>query len=174
MPVGAKTVDVTAQLSARREKAEAALERKRLQLPRRPRDYDLPKLPNRLTDMGDEELMELFVHFVRYQDYLAGQLALVEIDEHTAENILEVVKAKHLIVGWTGESNSRVAVAKAQATLDPAVIEAQEVFETSKAKRKLFNVMVESLARDASVISREVTRRVGSHDQGGRVDRWRP
>jgi hypothetical protein len=147
---------------------------KNLYLPKRPAGYDLPRLPTNLTDMDDASVMELLVKFTRYQDYMAGQLAQAEIDEHAAEHMLEVAKAKHLVEGWAGPSADRVAVSKAKALLDKDVEKCEEAFAVKKARRKLLNVMVETCARDAAVVSREITRQTGNAPVNRRVDRFTP
>ena len=103
--------------------------------------------------------MELLVKMTRYQDHLAGQLIEAEIDESSASTLLELAKAKHLAGQWTGASSDRVAVQKAQALMDREVQEANGAYEQARAKRKLYSVLVESTARDAAVVSRELTRR---------------
>ena len=101
----------------------------------------------------------MLVAMTRYQDHLAGQLVEAEIDESSASTLLELAKAKHLAGQWTGASGDRVAVQKAQALLDKEVQECISAYERARATRKLFGVLVESTARDAAVVSRELTRR---------------
>lgn len=167
------TVDLTARISARREAAKAELEKKDLVLPGRPK-YALPKLPLRLSDLDDHEMMQLMVRFTRYQDHLSGQLVEAEIDERSASGMLEYAKAKHLAKNWTGTSGDRVAVQKAEALMDPEVKEIGDAFDMHHARRKLLTILVESTDRDAAVVSRELTRRGHHAGHERRVDKWNP
>ena len=153
-----ETVDLGKRIAQQRLKATALLEKESLHLPARP-SFRLPRLPLNLTDKDDEGVMELLVKMTRYQDHLAGQLIEAEIDESSASTLLELAKAKHLAGQWTGASSDRVAVQKAQALMDREVQEANGAYEQARAKRKLYSVLVESTARDAAVVSRELTRR---------------
>ena len=136
--------------------------------------YDLPRLPLNITDLDDPTLMNLLVQFTRYQDHLAGQLVEVEIDEHSAESMLEVSKARHLAKGWGGSATDRVAIQKAQAVMDPEVRKFDDTLAQYKARRKLLGILVDSLQRDASVVSREISRRIGREGHERRVDRFTP
>ena len=118
--------------------------------------------------------MNLLVQFTRYQDHLAGQLVEVEIDEHSAESMLEVYKARHLAKGWGGSATDRVAIQKAQAVMDPEVRKFDDTLAQYKARRKLLGILVDSLQRDASVVSREISRRIGREGHERRVDRFTP
>lgn len=166
-------MDVTAKLSERRLAVRTELRKKGLRLPGRPR-YPLPKLPVNLTDIAYEDVMVLLVKFTRYQDHLAGLLLLNEIEEADASTMVEVSKARHLVHAWTGASGDRVTVAKAEAVIDPIVREYEEAMITAKAKRKGYSVLVESLARDAAVVSREITRRGGGLPAERRSSRFTP
>jgi hypothetical protein len=165
------TLDLTAKLQADAIAAKKELAKNELELPARP-TYDIPRLPLNLTDLDDKRLMNLLVKFNRYQDHIAGELALCWINEHSAETQLELTKARHLASTWTGTSGDRVAVQKAEATIDPDVINVDKAHAKFKAKRQLYTVMVESLARDAAVVSREVSRRIGNRDVSNRSDRF--
>lgn len=168
-----KTNDLTVRISEKREKAKAELAKRRLHMPRRP-TFDPPKLPRNITDLAEEDVMDLLVQITRYQDHLSGLQAETEIDESAAETILRVAEAKHLAGDWTGASTDRVAVAKAKATLDETVRACDDAYAELKAKRKLYNILVQSLERDAFVVSREISRRIGNRDRAARVDRFTP
>jgi hypothetical protein len=116
--------------------------------------------------------MDLLTRLTRYQDYISGQLAEAEINEGSASTLLEVAKARHITSGWTGASDDRVAIVKAEALLDGEVRQADDALTQLKAKRKLYNVMVEALARDAAVVSREISRRIGRAPHEARSDRY--
>lgn len=165
-----ETVDLGKQIAQQRIKAKAALAKKGLELPRKP-VFALPKLPTNLTDLDDHQVMRYLAKFTRFQDYLSGELALAEIDEGAAINFLEIARAKHMAGNWTGPSSDRVAISKANATLDEGVQAAEQKVEEVKAKRKMYGVLVETLARDAAVISRELSRRIGKDPVERRLHR---
>jgi len=168
-----RTVSPTDQIAQRREAAKRSLQKQDLELPARPR-FELPRLPLNLTDLDDHRLIRLLAAFTRYQDHLGGRLVEAEIDERSAENQLEIAKARQLAQHWTGASGDRVAIQKAEALLDPGVQEHSDTYEMAHARRKLLGLLVESMARDAAVVSRELTRRVGRSDHERRLDRYTP
>lgn len=167
------TVDLTSKIAREREVAKRNLEKQGLVLPPKP-VYDLPKLPQRITEWDDDRLMKLFVRFTQYQDHLAGLLVESEIDEQSAETLLEVAKARFLAQSWTGASDERVAVEKAKGTMDEEVRKCTSAVTQCKAKRKMYSVLFESLNRQAAVISRELSRRIGRDSGERRTDRWTP
>lgn len=127
-----------------------------------------------LTDLIDDQVIELLTKFTRYQDYVSGQLVEAEINESSAVNLLDVAKAQHMVGAWTGASTDRVTLSKAEALLDQRVKECSELLSQLKARRKLLGVMVEALARDAAVVSREISRRIGREGIERRVDHFKP
>jgi hypothetical protein len=168
-----ETVDLTQQASKQAIAARAEMEKRQLSLRKRP-NFGTPRLPINLTSLDDDEIMELLVKFTKYQDYIAGQLSLIEIDESAAKSNLEVAKARHMVEGWTGASDAKVTISKARAVLDEKVGEAATVVTTLEAKRKVFSILENTMARDAAVVSREITRRTGSSGPSNRGDRHTP
>lgn len=164
-------VDVTEQIAQKREEIRATVEKDGLDLPEKP-EFTLPKLPTNLTDLSDDRLMRLMAKFARFQDYVDGQLKAVEIDEALAESRLEYQRAKYLVRTWEGNSSDKVTIAKAQAAVDPVVQKVADIHQTLRYKRKFMNVMADSLARDAAVLSRELSRRIGRDPVERRVDRY--
>lgn len=132
----------------------------------------MPRLPTNLTDLGDEDLLELMTKLTRYQDHISGLLVLAEIDEGEAATLLEITKARYITSEWSGASEDRVAIVKAQAVVDPDVIEIDTRYQQLKAHRKVYAVMVEALQRDAAVASRELSRRIGRSPNEARVDKY--
>ena len=167
-----KTVNVTEEIAKTRARALGQLQREGLDLPERP-EFELPRVPTGITSMSDRSLMQLFVRLTRYQDHIAGELALAEINEHTTQTLLDIAKARNLAKNWEGTSD-RVAVAKAEATLDPEVMKLESTLLQRNARRKLFGVLAESTARDAGVVSRELSRRIGREPGERRADRMTP
>lgn len=152
--------------------AKTKLAEAELSLPEQPQ-YKIPPLPHRLTDLGDGELMNLFVQFTRYTDFLGGQFALAEISEAEAEAGMEITKAKGQILAWSGAAGEKVTIAQAEAKTSEVYIEAQEIHQQRKAYRKLIGVLYGNAERDASVVSRELTRRIGRSEGTGHVSNTR-
>lgn len=153
--------------------AKEALEKDGLSLPEKP-TTSVPDVPTKITDMGDSALMNLFVRHTRWRGYLSGQMALAEIEERYAEDLLARLEAEALIREWGGGREDRVTVAKAQRTIDPAVMEAQDSLHLAYARRKLVGALMDGSEKNVAVISRELTRRVGMEPTERRDRRWTP
>jgi hypothetical protein len=118
--------------------------------------------------------MRLLARFTKYQDYIASELALIEIDLSAAKARLEVTKARYLVESWTGASEDRVTISRARSVTDDKVQKAEAEVRMLDAKRKMFSVLENTMARDAAVMSREITRRTGSAGPSLRNDRMNP
>lgn len=156
--------------------AQARLEEEELDLPPRPRyrdDSGIPHLPTNLAELDDDALMELFVKLTRWTDYLSGQVALAEIEERSTESVVTTAEATVMLRDWTGDKEDRVTIARAQRDMDPEVIEWRQKYAEAHAYKKLLLVRYQSAERDAAVVSRELTRRVGRRESNERrADRW--
>jgi hypothetical protein len=171
------TVDLTARLSEQSIRARAELRKKGLRLPPKP-TYDMPRLKtkgdDRLADLEGKVLMDLLVMFTRWQDYIDGEYVMAEIDESVLVDALDVAKMSHIAANWTGASADRVRVSNANAAIDANVRQLSQRLIKAKAWRKALGVLVESLDRDAKVVSREITRRDGSRTTERRAGHWEP
>jgi hypothetical protein len=100
---------------------------------------------------------------------------MAEVEERCAEAILSKAQSLVLLRDWGGSRDDRITVAKAQRDIDPEVEERQDAFDVAHAQRKMLAVLFTSTERDAAVVSRELTRRVGRReDSDRRVSRWTP
>lgn len=168
----AKT-NLAAKLAAESLAAKAELEKEGLLLPEQPK-FTIPDVPTRITEMADEDLMNLFVRHTRWRGYLSGQLALAEIDERYAEDLLTRLEAEALIRSWGGAREDRVTIAKAERESSPEVVEAKDKLQMAYARRKLIAALVDASDKNVAVISRELTRRVGHEPTERRERRWTP
>lgn len=134
------------------------LENNGLSFPAKPR-YEIPQLPRDITDLHDDDLMDLFVTLTAWSDYLASQFAVAAIDEREAQRVLDAAEARALISGWKGSSGDRVAIAKANIAIDPQVTQYREDLDTKHAYRKLVETLTQNVDRDSALVSRELTRR---------------
>ena len=133
-----------------------------IHLPSRPSGV-VPSLPEDITELGDEDLMVMFSDFVAWADYAAAQLAVSSIEERESERQHALSKARAIA---TVESSS-VSEAKAKAE----EMSEDESFANIRrhAYRKILQAVEGNLERDANLISRELSRRLG--DKGSMVSR---
>jgi hypothetical protein len=161
--------NVSLRLHAESEQALAEVEKTGMYLPYKPK-YDIPQLPDDVTDLIDEQLMELFGQFTAWSDFIAAQVACAQIDERAAQRVLDYAEAGAMVSGWAGKGADRVSVAKAQKLLDPDVKRIAEDLDAKHAYRKLVEVIATNLDRDTNLLSRELTRRTS--DRAPRKARW--
>lgn len=131
-------------------------------------DFELPEVPLDLAELTDDDMMTLFVQLTRWTDYLAWEFAIAEVEEHSAEVVLEKAKALGLLANWAGGKEDRTTVSKAQAANTPEVVEWQSAYDVAYARRKMTGMLFGKAERDAAVVSRELTRRTGRHDSNSR------
>lgn len=171
-PVARRRANLTLQMSEASETAAAKLKKQGLELPDKP-ESEIPRLPEDITEVGDENLMTLFVQLTAWAGFLSSQLACAFIDERAAENLVEVAEATSLIRDWGGTSKDRVTVAKAERMVDPDVQDQKQKHAEHYAYRKLVEVLYSNVDRDAAAVSRELTRRTsGADPKTRRADRW--
>ena len=116
-----RSVDLTLRMAESSEKAAALLKKQELRMPIRPEDR-LPILPEDITSLHDENLMDLFVKFTSWVDYVSVQVACAQIDERASQRTVDLAEANALIAGWTGGREDRIAIARAKQAADPEVI----------------------------------------------------
>jgi hypothetical protein len=148
-----------------------ALSKKGFKIPNQPA-YEIPSLPIDITELHDEDLMELFVTLTSWTDYVAPQVAVAAIDERECDRYVSVLEATAMVNNWKGGSGDRVTIAKANILLDPKVIEAKQELDEKHAYRKLVEVLLQNLERDAALVSRELTRRTSDSGVKARSRRY--
>lgn len=153
------------------ERAKARIEKEKLQLPERPREERVPELEGELADLSDADLMDELAIHTRWANYLNTQVALAEITESSAESILNNTRN---IARAKSSSGGSVTEFKAKADLQEDVLEAEREYISAKSYRKLVATVYENAERNASVVSRELTRRVGREGPERRDRRWNP
>jgi hypothetical protein len=148
-----------------------ALNKKGFTIPSKPR-YEIPVLPRDITELNDDDLMDLFVSFTSWNDYVAPQLAVAAIDERESDRYVSVLEATAMINNWKGGSGDRVTIAKASIVLDTKVILAKEDLDEKHAYRKLIETLVQNIERDAALVSRELTRRTSNSGVSNRARKY--
>lgn len=166
--------NVALEMRKAAEEAEAALLKKGLYLPSKPA-VEIPQLPTEgLAELSDDHLMDLFSLLTRWADFLAGQVALAEIDERAQDAVVETAEATAMLADWGGKRDDKVTIARATRTLDADVQEMRQEQATRYAYRKLTQVLFGNVERDATLVSRELSRRIGRQEVNTRrVDRYR-
>lgn len=134
--------------------------------------FDFPELPSDITELSDEELMVMFTKFVAWQNYAASELASAEVVEARAEANVRFVEAKGMVTNWS--KDDKVTVARAEISITPPVEKARQALLLAYAHRKMTQVVYANCERNASLVSRELTRRVGREPLERRGHRWSP
>jgi hypothetical protein len=145
-----------------------------MQLPGNP-GTDIPTLPDDLTELTDESLMSLFAEFTEWTNYASARLSATEIDEAEAQASLDVAIAQATVSAHEADASAKktVTIAKARRTADTEVQAASAAYRKVHARRKMVSAMYTIMERNASLVSRELSRRIGRADTDRRSARWR-
>lgn len=122
-------------------------------------NFPIPSLPRDISDMDDEGLMDLFVQFTSWSDYLSGARAIAVINEREAERLVTNREADEFLNQWKGGSADRIALVKAKVASEPGVADAKYDLDTKYAFRKILETRADDVERNSQVVSRELTRR---------------
>lgn len=131
--------------------------------------YDIPNLPQDLTEIGDEDLMVLYSKLTAYADFIAVQVSCAQVDERALEKGLSSMEAIKMLRS-EGKNENRVTFARAQVAIDPEVVDTKVKLEDTHAYRKLIETMMMNVERDSALVSRELTRRTSNVAR--RSNRW--
>lgn len=137
-------------------------------------DDTVPQIPLNISDVNDEELMNLYARYVAWANYITTLLAEAEIEEANAATEWKVSQAEALVASWGGTKEERVTVAKAERELDPDVRAQEERYNNSRAHRKMLSTLADNMDRASALVSRELTRRLGRDTMDRRLSGWRP
>lgn len=116
--------------------------------------------------------MTLFSEYVQWQNYAATTLAEAENEEAKAESKLKLIEARWM--ASYDDPKGKVTVAKAERDTRPEVQEAHIEWLTAKAHRKMVGAIYSNCERCAQLVSRELSRRIGSGSSERRQQRWQP
>ena len=125
-------------------------------------DFPIPDLPRDISELDDEALMDLFVQFTGWSDYLSGARAIAVINEREAERVVDNNEATEFLNQWKGGSADRIAVVKAKIASNPEIADLKHDFDTKYAFRKILETRADDVERNSQVVSRELTRRTSS------------
>jgi hypothetical protein len=129
----------------------------------------VPELPEDPTELSDGALMTLFVRMTSWVEYAGGRLAAAEVDEKSCGDTLERSKALSAV---RNSSEKTVTAAKAKAYEDEEYLAAQEAKQNAFAYRRMLQAVYDSADKRATLLSRELTRRVGRADRDSRAGKW--
>ena len=122
-------------------------------------DFGIPRLEPILDELGDKQLMELFVKLTRWADYFANELAIEEIAERCADSEVRRLEGLYMIAHKPARASEAVTWVRAQMESDTEIQTAREALRIHYARRKLKQMLFENAQRDAALVSRELTRR---------------
>lgn len=134
----------------------------------------MPDVPLDLTMLNDADLMALFAKSVAWQNFAATISTEMEVTEAEWDTQVSHRRAQVLIKSWTGAKEDRVTISKAQQELDTEVQKREAKLSQVKAARKRAQTVRDNAERIASLVSRELTRRVGRDPVERRAGRWQP
>lgn len=120
--------------------------------------YDAPSLPEDITDLMEEQVMDLYGKYVAYLEFISLQLWCAEVDRAEADKNLSFIRSqKKLSLKKSGAS---VSIIDAEIDVDPDYKEKLDALQELSNYRGLIHIISERLSKDISLINREITRRV--------------
>ena len=142
------------------------------EMPMSPGEDDKPALPDDLSELDDQGLMEEFALFTAWADYASAQVGLAVIAERAAELELEWQMSLHVSDAPTKKT---ITTIKAEALQNSDVYAARKKVEEAYAYRRVVSDLADRYERDAAVLSRELTRRTSEGSvKAARREKWKP
>lgn len=148
--------------------AQQSLAREQIEMPERPGE-SIPRLPSDPTELDDGSLMSLFRTLTEWGSYQGARLAVAEVEESYAE---AEVKRLESIAQAKNAGAKNVTTIKSLTYTDPEFIEAKEVHFKAYANVKILRGIYEATEKKGTLLSRELTRRVGRDPRESRNGRW--
>jgi len=128
--------------------------------------YDAPVIPPDLTDMMEEQVMDLYAKYVAYLEFINLQLWCADVDKSEADKNLNVIKAQKKLA--LKKSGSAVAMIDAEIEVDPEYRAKADALQELSNYHGLIHIISDRLSKDISLINREITRRVNINKSLGR------
>ena len=135
-------------------------------------EEEIPELPRDITELDDEGLMDLFIHYTQWNDHLAGAQAVAAINLREAESALKQAEATSILKNWTDNKKDTVSVLKAQGAASPEMQELRYDLDTKYAFHELLKIRTENVERNRQLVSRELTRRTSDGGMRSRQRRF--
>jgi hypothetical protein len=125
-----------------------------------PDQSDQPKMPRDISVLDSDELSGLFTQLTAWSNYVAGQLAAAQVDEHVLNKKKDSLEARLFLDKDNSKvKGERVTLIKAQVAADPKVEDLENQLTHAYAYRKMVEVVANNFERDVALVSREITRR---------------
>jgi hypothetical protein len=128
--------------------------------------YDAPVIPPDLTDMMEEQVMDLYAKYVAYLEFINLQLWCADVDKSEADKNLNVIKAQKKLA--LKKAGSAVAMIDAEIEVDPEYRAKADALQELSNYHGLIHIISDRLSKDISLINREITRRVNINKSLGR------
>ena len=130
-------------------------------------NYSPPSLPDDVTSMGDENLMDLYAKYVAYLEFINLQVWCAHTDKAEADTEMVVERArKKLAMKADGKA---VALIDSEVELNDVYREKVNKYQELSNYHSLIQLMSDKLSKDISFINREITRRVNLNKVVGRA-----
>lgn len=125
-----------------------------------PDQSDQPKMPRDISVLDSDELSGLFTQLTAWSNYVAGQLAAAQVDEHVLNKKKDSLEARLFLDKDNSKvKGERVTLIKAQVAADPKIEDLENQLTHAYAYRKMVEVVANNFERDVALVSREITRR---------------
>ena len=125
-----------------------------------PDQSDQPKMPRDISVLDSDELSGLFTQLTAWSNYVAGQLAAAQVDEHVLNKKKDSLEAQLFLAKDNSKvKGERVTLIKAQVAADPKIQDLENQLTLTYAYRKMVEVVANNFERDVALVSREITRR---------------
>ena len=125
-----------------------------------PDQSEKPKMPREISILDSDELSALFTQLTAWSNYVAGQLAAAQVDEHVLNKKKDSLEARLFLDKDNSKvKGERVTLIKAQVAADPKIEDLENQLTHAYAYRKMVEVVANNFERDVALVSREITRR---------------
>ena len=135
-------------------------------------EYDAPSLPKDITDITEEQLMDLYSRYVSYLDFINTQAWCAKVDAADTEKELVLDKARKKIM--MKEAGQAVAMIDSHVEIDEGYVELQNTCQELKNYHSLVQLISEKTLKDISFINREISRRISANKATGRLAMFTP
>ena len=125
-----------------------------------PDQSEQPQMPRDISILDSNELSALFTQLTAWSNFVAGQLAAAQVDEHVLNKKKDSLEAKLFLDKDNSKvKGERVTLIKAQVAADPRIEDLENQLTHAYAYRKMVEVIANNFERDVALVSREITRR---------------
>jgi len=125
-----------------------------------PDQSEQPKMPRDISLLDSDELSALFTQLTAWSNFVAGQLAACQVDEHVLNKKKDSLEARLYLEKDNSKTKSeRVTRINHEVSADPKIMDLEDQLTHAYAYRKMVEVVANNFERDVALVSREITRR---------------